>query len=137
MQQTADAQPTGPTQPEAPSVLVDERPWGRFEQLALNEQVTVKIITVEPGHRLSLQTHTSRDESWKVLDEGLTVEIGGVAWAPQVGEQVWIPRGVTHRVGCTGSSAARFVEVAYGEFDECDIVRLEDDYARPETPDRA
>lgn len=123
------------TTPAAPTVLVDERPWGRFEQLALNEQVTVKIITVEPGHRLSLQTHTTRDESWKILEEGLTVEIGGKAWSPAVGEQVWIPRGVTHRVACTGASAARFVEVAYGHFDECDIVRLEDDYARPEVPE--
>lgn len=123
--------------PPAPAIHVDERPWGRFEQLALNEQVTVKIITVEPGHRLSLQTHTSRDESWKVLDEGLTVEIGGRAWRPEVGEQVWIPRGVTHRVANAGARAARFLEVAYGEFDEGDIVRLEDDYARSGTTDNS
>ncbi|RZS87082.1 mannose-6-phosphate isomerase type 2 [Motilibacter rhizosphaerae] len=120
--------------PPAPAVLVDERPWGRFEQLALNEQVTVKIITVDPGHRLSLQTHTSRDESWKVLEAGLVVEIGDRTWSPEVGEQVWIPRGTAHRVSCTGTAPARFVEVAYGHFDECDIVRLEDDYSREAVP---
>ena len=124
------------TTPAAPVVLVDERPWGRFEQLALNEQVTVKIITVEPGHRLSLQTHTTRDESWKILEQGLVVEIGGKEWAPEVDEQVWIPQGVTHRIANRRSPAARFVEVAYGHFDECDIVRLEDDYSRPEVPEQ-
>lgn len=123
--------------PAAPTVLVDERPWGRFEQLVLNKQVTVKIITVKPGHRLSLQTHTLRDESWKILELGLVVEIGGREWEPVVGEQVWIPRGVTHRVANKGAAPARFVEVAYGHFDECDIIRLQDDYERPEVPERS
>lgn len=129
-----NAPATGPTstadQPPAPEVVVDERPWGRFELLALNEQVSVKIITVAPGHRLSLQTHECRDESWTVLDAGITVEIDGKAWATAVGERVWIPRGVAHRVANAGAQSARFLEVAYGGFDENDIVRLEDDYAR-------
>ena len=41
-------------------VSVVERPWGRFEQFTLNEPTTVKTITVEPGHRLSLQRHEHR-----------------------------------------------------------------------------
>ena len=38
-------------------VFVSERPWGQFQQFVSNEVVTVKIITVDPGQRLSLQTH--------------------------------------------------------------------------------
>ncbi len=117
-------------QDTAPEVLVDERPWGRFELLALNEVVSVKIITVSPGHRLSLQTHDLRDESWKILEDGLTVEIGGHCRDTAVGDQVWIPRGTSHRIANTGELPARFVEVAYGLFDESDIVRHEDDYFR-------
>lgn len=113
-----------------PAVHLDERPWGRFEQLTLNEQTTVKIITVAPGQRLSLQTHTSRSEWWTVLDEGLTVHVDGQDWAPAVGERVWIPQGAAHRATNTGSAPARFLEVAFGTFDEGDIVRLEDDYVR-------
>ncbi len=30
-----------------------QRPWGDFRQFVSNKTVTVKIITVEPGHRLS------------------------------------------------------------------------------------
>jgi len=38
----------------AEDIFVADRPWGQFEQFVSNEQVTVKIITVQPGHRLSL-----------------------------------------------------------------------------------
>lgn len=111
-------------------VLVDERPWGRFEQLCVNEPCTVKILTVEPGHRLSLQRHEQRDELWTVLDAELTVEIGERAWRAQPGEKVWIPRGTSHRVGNPAGRGARILEVAFGHFEECDIERLADDYSR-------
>ena len=111
-------------------VLVDERPWGGFEQLCLNEPCTVKIISIEPGHRLSLQRHEQRDELWTVLDAELNVEVGGHAWSAQVGEKVWIPRGTLHRVGNRATAAARILEVAFGHFEECDIERLADDYPR-------
>lgn len=108
----------------------DVRPWGMFEQLTLNEPVTVKVITVEPGHRLSLQRHQLRDEWWQLLDPGLYVEVAGERWTPGVGERVWIPRRAAHRVGNDGDSPARFLELAFGDFDEDDIERLEDDYER-------
>lgn len=115
---------------QMPQALVDERPWGRFEQLAHNESVTVKIITVAPGQRLSLQRHSQRDEWWTVLDAGLEVEVDGTSSTPDVGERVWIPCGATHRVRNCGAADARFLEVAFGHFDEQDIERLEDDYER-------
>jgi mannose-6-phosphate isomerase len=116
----------------APEALVDERPWGRFEQLVLNERVTVKIITVEPGQRLSLQRHQYRDEWWTVLDDGLSVEVGAQR-TPRIaaaGEQFWIPRGITHRAANCTDRPLRFLEIALGAFDEADIERLADDYAR-------
>jgi mannose-6-phosphate isomerase len=117
-----------------PPVVVDVRPWGHFELLALNAPVSVKIITVEPGQRLSLQTHTGRDEWWTVLDDGLYVEIGDERSTPRRGDRVWIPRGTAHRAGASGHLPARFLEVAFGHFDETDITRLEDDYRRVPGP---
>ena len=113
-----------------PQVFTDKRPWGAFEQYTLNEPSTVKTITVEPGHRLSLQTHTQRDELWTVLDSEALVDIGGRSWQAQPGEKVWIPRGTPHRLANPGSSPVRILEVAFGTFDEADIVRLSDDYPR-------
>lgn len=107
-----------------------ERPWGRFEQFVSNERVTVKIITVEPGHRLSLQTHDRRGESWLLLDEPLDITVGERTWSAVAGERVWVPVGSQHRIGNSGSRPARILEIAHGHFDEADIVRLDDDYAR-------
>ena len=111
-------------------VVVDDRPWGKFEQLAINELCTVKVITVEPGQQLSLQRHRERDELWTVLDAGLQVQVDAHVWAAEVHERVWVPRGAEHRLANRGSERARVLEVAFGEFDEGDIERLEDAYGR-------
>jgi mannose-1-phosphate guanylyltransferase/mannose-6-phosphate isomerase len=111
-------------------IVVDERPWGRFEVLAHNKVSTVKIITVAPGQRLSLQRHTHRDELWTILDVELLVEVDGDRRLARPGDKVWIPRGGVHRIANPGQLAGRFVEVAFGNFDEDDIERLDDDYDR-------
>ena len=112
-----------------PSVRVD-KPWGRFEQYAHNVPCTVKIITVEPGGTLSRQYHHRRDELWVVLDPGAQVELGAQVLHPAPEEKLFIPRGTIHRISCDGERPARILEVSFGEFDEDDIVRLEDVYGR-------
>jgi mannose-6-phosphate isomerase-like protein (cupin superfamily) len=112
------------------AIFTVERPWGNFQQFASNEHVTVKIITVQPGHRLSLQTHSHRGEFWQVLDAPIEVTVGERTWSAEVGESVWVPCGALHRMANKGDRPGRLLEIAYGDFDEADIVRLEDDYAR-------
>ncbi|TXR56418.1 phosphomannose isomerase type II C-terminal cupin domain [Quadrisphaera setariae] len=114
------------------AVFVAERPWGQFQQFVLNQVCTVKVITVEPGHRLSLQKHGERDEMWQVLDVPLDVQVGEKSWTAQVGEIVYTPKGSLHRLGNSGTRTGRILEIAFGDFDEADIERLHDDYARPE-----
>ncbi|GAA2623835.1 phosphomannose isomerase type II C-terminal cupin domain [Actinomadura fulvescens] len=111
------------------SIITDERPWGRFERFTLNERSTVKIIHVAPGQRLSLQRHRHRDELWVALDRGAVFEVAGQRIVPEVGERVLIKAGDTHRMGSSGP-AVRVLEIAFGEFDEDDIERLEDAYGR-------
>lgn len=111
-------------------VFVTERPWGRFRQFVSNEPVTVKTIIVEPGHRLSLQTHGHRAEMWHVLDGAVDVRVDDRSWRAGRGEMVWIPAGAVHRLGNSGDVPARLLEIAFGDFDEADITRLEDDYTR-------
>lgn len=113
-----------------PAPYAEQRPWGGFERLVLNETCTVKVIVVEPGRRLSLQRHAHRDELWQVLDPGLVATVGDRSWHTVPGERVWVPRGSVHRLGCEGDTPARVLEVAFGDFDENDIERLEDDFAR-------
>lgn len=111
-------------------IFVAERPWGAFQQFVSNEQVTVKIITVQPGHRLSLQRHDHRGEMWQILDVPIDITVDDREWTAKPGETVWVPRGATHRMGNTGSEPGRLLEVAFGHFDEDDIQRLQDDYVR-------
>lgn len=108
----------------------EHRPWGGFLTLAKNEEVTVKVLTVEPGSRLSLQRHLERDEFWWVLDPGLRITVGERTFDAEAGTPVFVPRGAVHRISNVGKRDARVVEVARGRFDEDDIVRIEDDYDR-------
>ncbi len=107
-----------------------ERPWGDFQQFVSNETVTVKIITVQPGHRLSLQRHQHRGEMWQILDGPIDITVDERQWRAERGEIVWVPRGAKHRMGNSGSVPGRLLEIGFGHFDEADIERLEDDYAR-------
>jgi len=126
---TADEYDLGNRNPTE-DIFVAERPWGEFQQFVSNEQVTVKIITVQPGHRLSLQRHAHRGEMWQVLDVPIDVTVGDRTWSAQPGETVWVPRNSIHRMGNSGSRPGRLLEVGFGYFDEADIERLQDDYAR-------
>ncbi len=112
------------------STVKVEKPWGRFEQYTHNLPCTVKIITVSAGGTLSRQYHHKRDELWVVLDEGARVELDEEVLHPEVEEKLFIPRGVVHRLSSVGEGAVRILEISFGEFDEEDIVRLEDLYGR-------
>lgn len=112
------------------SILNCVRPWGQFQQFVCNETVTVKIITVAPGRRLSLQKHRHRDEMWHVLDLPLLVEVNDRTWTASPGEPVWVPRNAVHRISNPFREPARLLEIAFGDFDEADIERVQDDYGR-------
>ena len=61
---------------EPPPEYGETRPWGEFRRFVHDEPCTVKLITVLPGERLSLQSHKHRSEMWVFLDPGGVVEIG-------------------------------------------------------------
>lgn len=106
-----------------------DKPWGGFEQFTLNEPCTVKIITVLPNHRLSLQQHEHRDEEWRIMRGSGFIVIGEETIAAKAGDEFFIPRATKHRVG-GGEEGIVFLEIALGNFDENDITRFEDDYGR-------
>ncbi len=111
----------------------DKRPWGGYERFTLNEASTVKIITVKPGEEFSLQTHAHRDEFWHVLTGSGSVRVGSETREADEGDEFFIPRGTMHRAE-GGKDGLRFLEIAFGEFDENDIDRIEDKYGREEHP---
>jgi mannose-6-phosphate isomerase len=111
-------------------IVEDIRPWGKFRRFPHEDAGSVKIITVEPGRRLSLQYHDGRAEFWVVLDPGLEVTVGDRVWLAAPDEEILIPRRAPHRLRNVGSRPARVMEIWIGRSAESDIVRLADDYNR-------
>ena len=111
-------------------IVEDVRPWGRFRRIPHENASSVKIITVNPGGRLSLQYHEGRAEFWVVLDPGLEVTLGDRVWLAAPNEEFVIPRRTAHRVRNVGDKPARVMELWLGPSAESDIVRLSDDYHR-------
>jgi mannose-1-phosphate guanylyltransferase/mannose-6-phosphate isomerase len=106
------------------------RPWGSFRQFANNREVTVSLMSVNPGQRLSLQSHRGRAELWIVLDPGALVQVNDDILHPEPGAEIWIPAGAKHRLG-SARGTVRVLEVAFGDWQQEDITRYDDDYHRP------
>ena len=68
------------------------------------------------------------DEMWVAIDEGIITEVNGKKHFPNPGETIFVPRKSTHRLSAI--KTGRILEIAFGEFDENDIERFEDDYGR-------
>jgi mannose-1-phosphate guanylyltransferase/mannose-6-phosphate isomerase len=115
--------------------MILDKPWGKVVTYALNQPSSVRVITVEPGQETSVHYHRMRDETWVVLDAGLTLAIGDREIAAAPGEEFVIPAEETHRIRCTGAAPGRILEVAYGYTTEDDTQRLEDAYGRAMEPD--
>jgi mannose-6-phosphate isomerase len=114
-------------------IYSESRPWGRFEKFHENKSCTVKLIYVNANSRLSLQYHKKRSEFWKVIKGSAVVEIDEKTIILEEGETITIPRQARHRV-LARESECIILEIAYGRFDENDIVRIEDDYQRVTMP---
>ena len=110
-------------------IVVTEKPWGRFIQYVLNQPVTVKILEVQAGEQLSYQYHEHRSELWVPLDEGACINLDGELQRPAPMEPVFIPQGAKHQL-IGEAKDYRIMEIAFGHFDEADIVRLSDKYGR-------
>ena len=110
--------------------LYDERPWGFWELLAMGPRYKVKRLVVQPGQRLSLQYHHHRSEHWVVVQGEALVQRDGEILYLQPGEGCFIPIRGVHRITNPGTEPLVIIEIQYGQCDESDIVRLEDDYGR-------
>jgi mannose-6-phosphate isomerase-like protein (cupin superfamily) len=114
---------------KAPQPYHEERPWGEFIEFTRNTPSTVKIITVKPGEALSLQHHANRDEFWSVISGDGSATIGDTTLPLNPGDSHFVRRGTPHRLS-GGNTLLTILEISLGDFDENDIVRLEDRYGR-------
>jgi mannose-6-phosphate isomerase-like protein (cupin superfamily) len=107
----------------------EDRPWGSFERFTLNEPTTVKILRVAAEKQFSLQKHDHRGEFWKVIEGNGLAHIGDEEREVQVGDEIEIPVGTLHRLK-GGPAGISVLEISFGNFQEDDITRIEDDFGR-------
>ncbi len=119
---------------EAKEHLTNYRPWGSYTTLELGETYQVKRINVNPGARLSLQSHNRRAENWVVVEGEALVTVDDRQFTVKKDESAYIPRQARHRMENTGSEPLVLIEVQNGDYlGEDDIIRYEDDYGRSES----
>ena len=89
----------------------------------------MKILNVKPNQKLSLQYHKKRDEFWRVISGSANFVIDDQLKQGKTGDEFFIKKGQNHRI-MTQDEHVQVLEVSFGEFDEDDIVRIEDKYNR-------
>ena len=111
----------------------EERPWGAWHVIDVNDGYKIKRIHVNPRCRLSYQTHEHRSEHWVVIRGVATCVIDDEVVVAGPGESVDVELGAKHRLANYGDVELVIVEVQHGAYTgEDDITRLEDDYGRHE-----
>lgn len=109
--------------------VTTNRPWGSFTRFTNNEKSTVKFLRINTGEQLSLQYHNKRKEFWKIIDGNPEITIGDKTTTAQKDDEFLVGIGEKHRIGAPTNNVV-VLEISLGEFDEEDIVRLEDKYNR-------
>ena len=107
------------------------KPWGSYQILDEGEKHTLKKIIVNPGDKLSLQSHDHRSEHWLIAEGIAEVIIDNETFNLKENENIFIPKGSKHRLSNLGHQKLVVIEMWYGEtLDELDIKRFEDIYNR-------
>ena len=112
-----------------------EKPWGYELIWAVAEEYVGKLLFVNAGHRLSLQFHRQKDESWYLLEGRAELEFAAAGQTTTTTEVVTpgaafrIRPGTVHRIRALDDTL--MLEVSTPHLD--DVVRLDDEYGRAET----
>ncbi|MCM1265721.1 MAG: mannose-1-phosphate guanylyltransferase/mannose-6-phosphate isomerase [Candidatus Gastranaerophilales bacterium] len=107
------------------------RPWGFYTVLAQGDGFLTKMIHVNPGQKLSVQSHNHRSEHWVVLSGTAKVVLEGKEHILSPGHSVDIAVKAIHSLQNPYKEDLKIIEVQKGDLlIEEDIIRYEDMYGR-------
>ena len=107
------------------------RPWGFYTVIAQGDGFQTKIIHVNQGQKLSVQSHNHRSEHWVVLNGMAKVILEAKELILSPGHSVDIPVKAIHSLQNPYKEDLEIIEVQKGDILlEDDIVRYEDMYGR-------
>jgi len=107
------------------------RPWGFYTVIAEGQGFQTKIIHVNPGQKLSVQSHNHRSEHWVVLSGNAKVVLEGKDHILSPGHSIDIAVRAIHSLQNPYDRHLEIIEVQKGDIlSEDDIIRYEDMYGR-------
>lgn len=107
------------------------RPWGFYTVIAAGKGFQTKIIHVNPGQKLSVQSHNFRSEHWVVLSGTAKVVLESRDYILSPGHSIDIPVKAIHSLQNPFTEDVEVIEVQKGDvLSEDDIIRYEDIYGR-------
>ncbi len=107
------------------------RPWGFYTVIAAGKGFQTKIIHVNPGQKLSVQSHNFRSEHWVVLSGTAKVVLESKDYILSPGHSIDIPVKAIHSLQNPFNEDVEVIEVQKGDvLSEDDIIRYEDMYGR-------
>lgn len=109
---------------------VTHRPWGWYKVLSSSETYKVKLLFIQKGHRISLQKHLNRSESWTIINGSPFITIDAMSTTGAPLDTFFVPSKAVHRIESSDHSDTLILELQSGSCEEEDIIRLEDDYQR-------
>lgn len=107
------------------------RPWGFYTVIAEGKGFQTKIIHVNPGQQLSVQSHNYRSEHWVILSGMAKVVLEGEDHILSPGHSIDIPVKAIHSLQNPYEEDLEIIEIQKGDIlSEDDIIRYEDIYGR-------
>ena len=107
------------------------RPWGFYTVIAEGKGFQTKIIHVNAGQKLSVQSHNHRSEHWVVLSGTAKVVLEANDHILSPGHSIDIPVKAIHSLQNPYEGNLEIIEVQKGDIlSEDDIIRYEDMYGR-------
>lgn len=107
------------------------RPWGSYETILESANFKIKLLIINPGQSLSLQSHQHRSEHWVVVKGEAVISCDDATLTLGVNQSTYIPALSKHRIENQSDGVVNIVEVQCGDYlGEDDIVRYEDHYGR-------
>lgn len=117
--------------------MKEQKPWGHYEVLEEGQNYKVKRIEVNPGQRLSLQSHKDRSEVWTIVQGVASAMVDGKDHLLPVKASLHIPVMALHRLENKGQETLIIIEVQTGSYlGEDDIIRYSDDYGRQDNANK-
>lgn len=107
------------------------RPWGYYIVTSMGDGFETKIIHVNSGQKLSVQSHNHRSEHWFILSGKANVILNDKEMVLLPGQSIDIPQKAIHSLQNLQKEDLEIVEIQTGDLlSEEDIIRYSDIYGR-------